>query len=287
MTNGHRVVHAPDLVARIADEPWEVARALCQALTPSAQLGADVEMIERQPIRPIAGGRSFASSTGPAPLHTDSQLFHGRPPNLQVLGCVRASSSGGESLVLDCHRVLSRIERDDPALFDALFRVPRSFPFVFGDLLCTTLSAVGEELVFTHAPRASDPIGAALLRYFTEPDVVALRPGDILIVDNHRCAHGRTAFDDPTRELQRILIWHPGTSARGTQWSERARRDGHPPERVTDRNVPATHEAEATIVADMLRGVPPGALARRHRIPEAWLYAFRDRAAHLGTRKPR
>ena len=275
MTNAYSVVHAPELVARIANEPWDVARALV----------GDVEMVERQPIKPIAGGRSFASSMGAAPLHTDSQLFRGRPPNLQVLGCVRASSSGGESLVLDFHRVLPRVEKSDPALFDALFRVPRSFPFVFGDLLCTTLSVVGDELVFTHAPRANDAIGTALLRYFDEPEVIALRAGDLLLVDNHRCAHGRTAFEDPTRELQRILIWQPQAPARGTtNWSERASREGHPPERTTDRNVPASHEAETAIVTDMLRGVPPGALATRHRIPEAWLYAFRDGAAHLGSR---
>lgn len=270
-----RVVHAPDLVARIPNEPWEVARAL----------GARVQMVERQPIRAIAGGRSFASSTGPAPLHTDSQLYRGRPAHLQVLGCVRASARGGESLVLDFHRVLPTIEARDPALVDALFSVPRSFPFVFGDVLATTLSVVGEDLVFTHAPRANDSIGAALEPYLREPEVFPLRPGDLIIVDNHRCAHGRTAFDDPSRELQRILVWLDESESPESAWKARARREGRPPERVTDRNVPAVHDHEARIVEDMLRGVPPGLLATRHRIPEAWLYAFRDRAAQVGTQK--
>jgi len=268
MKSGYRVLHAPDLVSRIADEPWEVARAL----------GGDVVMVERQPIRPIAGGRSFASSTGPAPLHTDSQLYRGRPAHLQILGCVRAPLTGGESLVLDVHAALPSIAARDPALFDALFRVPRSFPFVFGDLLATTLAAVGDDLVFTHAPRANDAIGAALLPYFAQPEAIALRPGDVIVVDNHRCAHGRTAFDDPSRELQRILVWLREPERSPPEWLARARREGHPPERVTDRNVPATHEREDVIVADMLRGVPPGVLAVRHRLPEAWLYAFRDRA---------
>ncbi len=268
MRDGYRVVHAPELVARIEGEPWEVARALAER----------VAMIERQPIKPIAGGRSFAASTGPAPLHTDSQLYGGRPAHLQILGCVRASARGGESLVLDFHAVLPEIERRDPALFDALFRVPRSFPFVFGDLLATTLAAVGDDLVFTHAPRANDAIGAALLPYFTRPQVIALRPGDLIVVDNHRCAHGRMAFDDPGRELQRILVWLDAPDRVGGEWLPRARREGHAPERVTDRNVPPGDEAERRrIVDDMRRGVPPGVLAVRHRIPEAWLYAFRDR----------
>jgi hypothetical protein len=273
MTNGYRILHAPELVAKIANEPWAVARALgC----------GPVHMIERQPIRAIEGGRSFASSTGSAPLHTDSQLFRGRPAHLQVLGCVRASERGGESLVLDLHAVLPSIAERDPALYDALFRVPRSFPFVFGDVLATTLAAVGDELVFTHAPRANDAIGAALLPYFAPPHVIALRPGELLIVDNHRCAHGRTSFDDPSRELQRILVWLDAPSASPRDLLERARGEGHPPVRDTDRNAPRRPD-ERAIVGDMLRGVPPGLLAMRHRIPEAWLYAFRDRAAQSGT----
>jgi len=272
MKDGYEIVHAPELVARIASEPWEVARAL----------GGSVQMIERQPIKAIAGGRSFASSTGPAPLHTDSQLYRGKPAHFQVLGCVRASESGGESLVLDFHSVLPAIAARDPALFDALFRVPRSFPFVFGDVLATTLAAVDDDLVFTHAPRANDAIGAALLPYFARPQVVTLRAGELIIVDNHRCAHGRLAFDDPSRELQRILVWLDEPDRAGSEWLARARREGHAPERVTDRSVPPGDEDERRrIVDDMLRGVPPGLLAMRHRIPEAWLYAFRDRAAQL------
>ncbi len=275
MRDGFKIVHAPELVARIAEEPWEVARAL----------GGEVQMIERQPIRAIAGGRSFASSTGPAPLHTDSQLYRGRPAHFQVLGCVRASRTGGESLVLDLHAVLEAIGERDLALFDALFRVPRSFPFhqiVFQLGSPATLAAVSDDLVFTHAPRANDAIGAALLPYFARPHVVALAPGDLIIVDNHRCAHGRTAFDDPSRELQRILVWLDEPAPSPTEWLDRARREGHAPERITDRNALPRGD-ERAIVDDMVRGVPPGLLAVRHRIPEAWLYAYRDRAAQDGT----
>src|SRR4051794_29409997 len=40
-------------------------------------LGVAPLLVERQPIRPIEGGRSFASSRADTPLHTDSQMFLG------------------------------------------------------------------------------------------------------------------------------------------------------------------------------------------------------------------
>lgn len=269
------VVHDPALVARIAEQPWEVARAL----------GGSVAMIERQPIRDV-GGRSFASNNRFTPLHTDSQLYRGRPAHWQVLGCVRAARRGGESLVCDMHAVLPTL----PAtLLDAVFATPRTFPFVFGDVRATTMSAVGDDLVFTHSPRL-DPIGETLLPYLTA-QTVALRDGDIIIVDNHRCAHGRTAFEDPARELQRILVWLDDPPP-APHWIERARREGTPPERL---NTVGAIDAvlERAIVEAMVSGVPPGVLSQRHNIPEPWLYAFRDRMADdhaasvYGSARPR
>jgi hypothetical protein len=255
------VLHDPALVARIADQPWEVARAL----------GGAISMIERQPIRDV-GGRSFASNNRFTPLHTDSQLYRGKPAHWQVLGCVRAARRGGESLVADLHAVLPTLPT---SLLDALFATPRTFPFVFGDLVCTTISAVENDLVFTHSPRL-DAIGEALLPYL-KPQTIALRDGDILIVDNHRCAHGRTAFEDSSRELQRILVWLDEPPP-APEWIARARREGWAPERITDRNVGEIDpQLRVRLVKEMARGVPPGVLAQRHSIPEPWLYAFRDR----------
>lgn len=265
MTDPFVVLHDPALVARFAEEPWEVARVL------SGMLGGRVQMIERQPIRPV-GGRSFASNKGPAPLHTDSQLYRGKPANFQVLGCVRAAKSGGESTIADVHATLDTVST---ALADALFGTPRTFPFVFGDVLATTLSAVGDELVFTHSPRL-DAIGEALVPHL-RPEHVLLSADDILIVDNHRCAHGRTAFADTSRELQRILIWVDADASPPSRAFARAKREGRAPERITDRAVPSIDpELQRKIVEAMVRGVPPGVLAQRHHMPEPWLYAMRD-----------
>ena len=125
-TRGFYVDHRPELLASFATHPWETARAIC----------GEVAMVERQPIRPVPHGRSFASRIGDAPLHTDSQLFHGAPPDLQILGCVRPAEVGGDTLLLDSRTIIARATD-----VDALFRRPRTFRFVFGDLVATTISA--------------------------------------------------------------------------------------------------------------------------------------------------
>lgn len=264
MKDGFAVWHEPAWVAAVKEAPWDVARAV------AARFSSDVAMLERQPIFAIDGGRSFASNAGPAPLHTDSQLFRGRPAHLQVLFCVRAAERGGTSLIADG---FAAIERADPEL---VFRTPRSFPFVFGDFVATTLAAVDRDVFFTHSPRV-DPIGAAIERHFAVARV-DLRRGDVLVVDNHRCVHGRTAFEDRGRELQRLLIWLTDPPARDPSLLERARREGQAPRRTGIAPAIAAIDAERrrALVAEMQRGVPPGVLASKNRIPEAWLYVFRE-----------
>jgi hypothetical protein len=258
LERGFFLTHRPDLVASFATHPWETARALC----------GEVAMVERQPIKPVAHGRSFASRASDAPLHTDSQLFHGAPPDLQILGCVRPAESGGDTLLLDSRTVIARATN-----LDALFQRPRTFRFVFGDLVATTISAVGDALIFTHPPRSDDGIALDL----RDPTRVRLEAGDVIVVDNHRMLHGRTAFDDPHRELQRLLVWLRRPLPAPIELLERARREGRSPARLADAEVNVPLEIMREIVGEMLRGTPPGILAMRHRIPEAHLYVYRDR----------
>jgi hypothetical protein len=248
-TTGFAVVHRPDWVAAVAASPWEVARAIDPLVT----------MVERQPIKPVAHGRSFASRTGDAPLHTDSQLFLDLPARYQILACVRPAAQGGETLLVDGYA----LPHDDAA-----FRDVRVLRFVFGDVRATRVSSACESVLVTHTPHD---------RVTARPTVVALRAGDVIVVDNHRMLHGRTAFDDPHRELQRILAWSPRAFAMPPALLERARREGTPPRRLADDEPMPPLEVMRPIVEEMLRGVPPGVLAARHRVPEAHLYVYRDR----------
>lgn len=263
--------------------------------------GAKIERVEQQPIRAVPGARSFAAGQGPAPLHSDSQLHFGVPPHLQIMVCVRPADSGGESLLLDVWPLLHALERDEPERLQRLLTVPRRIPFVFGDVVGPTLSWRGGSLVFTHspmAPRAAgssaapDPESAAAqaLIESAPPQVVSVRAGEILVLNNHRVLHGRRGFADTRREFTRLLVWlraplpsPPGLAERAAAEAARSA------ERLKDQPLALRHlglappppphaQARLELVLALLRGVPPGHLAARSGLPEPALYRLCEAA---------
>ncbi|WP_437638170.1 TauD/TfdA family dioxygenase [Sorangium sp. So ce854] len=280
---GDTAALAPEEAARA---PWSFAERL---------LGARPRLVERQPIKAVPGGRSFAASSAAAPLHTDSQRFAGAPPAVQIMACVRPAERGGGCLLLDGWALLATVERADPGLFRALFTVYRRIPFVFGDFYGPTVSLRDGALAFTHAPVVppGDAIAARLARFVEasqrELIELSLGAGDILVVDNRRMLHGRRAFEGGPRELVRLLAWTeaalpspPAYRAVAAQVAEAAsRRLAGAPEATRRRlglGAPAPPEARRRLgfILEMLRGVPPGVLAARERIPEPELYRLRD-----------
>ncbi|MCU0654484.1 MAG: TauD/TfdA family dioxygenase [Polyangiaceae bacterium] len=266
-------------------DPWGQAEKL---------LGVRPRMVERQPIKAVEGGRSFASTNRFTPLHSDSQLYEGGPPDLQIMACLHADERTGESLLLDTWPLLDAIEQEDPALHEALLRSPRRHPFVFGELTGPTVALRGGALAFTHSPRShEDPVGQRLAPWMERfpPLRQPVRTGETLLVDNRRLLHGRMAFLDPRREFTRLLVWLPGALGRHPRREALARTvaaetasamaDLTPLERgragLSVENDPGAEEKLQVVLA-MLRGAPPGGLAARHRIPEPELYAWRDEA---------
>ncbi len=248
--------------AREPDEPWAFISDL---------LGVRPEMAERQPIRPVPGGRSFAGSAVFTPLHTDSQDFLGAPPGIQVMVCRRAAPSGGETRLVDGWALLERLERTDRALFDALLGVPRLHRFYFGDVTRPTVAETRGHLVWTHSPMPpADPIGAALARELPLEPVIelAVRTGETLVVDNHRMLHGRAAFDGGERDFVRVLAWLPEPLACHPRY-----RAAHPP----------GPPGRLAVVLELLTGVPPARLAAREGVSEAELYEWRNRALEAAT----
>lgn len=255
-----------------AREPWETATQL---------LGEPPLMVERQPIKPVQDGRSFASNAAFTPLHTDSQMFGGVSPHVQIMVCAKAARDGGATLLVDTHVLLEQIQREDPVFFRALFTQVRRIPFVFGDVVGPTVSWRAGCLVFTHSPmRVEDEVGPRLLRSLSRAPVmeVAVPDGHMLVVDNHRMLHGRTAFTDVSRRFTRLLAWrktgfsrHEGFAALAR--AEAARHGAGEASWPTDEV-----ERRRRIVLEMLRGVPPGVLAQRYGVPEPMLYQWRDAA---------
>lgn len=260
-----------DAAAALGVRPEAVRdEAAASPFTVAARLlGVEPLLVERQPIRPVDGGRSFASSRAEAPLHTDSQLLLGVPAAVQILACVQAAARGGESVLVDGAAVLERLEREDAGLAAALFDVDRVQRFYFGEVRGPTVALRGGHLSWTVSPAATDPVGARLAAALARsPRIVrALRAGEALVASNHRMLHGRLAFEGP-RELVRLLVWLERPLAAEPRHLARAREVAAP--------IPPLVTARLRPVLALLRGVPPARVARDAGVDEATLYGWRD-----------
>jgi len=271
-------VSAPEIVEEAERDPRAAATRL---------LGERPLVVERQPIRPVAGGRSFASGCMAAPFHTDSQMLLGVPPHVQAMACRRAAAKGGHSLYLDTWDLLARIEQEEPALLDALFTADRRQRFVFGDVSGPTVTRRGGSLVFTHTarPLAGDEVAARLRRFVERAPVieVAAEAGDVILIHNHRLLHGRGGFDDCRRSFTRLLGWLRAPWPAPERWLARA----VPAADLLDDHVAAALESlravdasdrPLAIVGELLRGAAPGLLSAREDVPEPEIYRWRDAA---------
>jgi gamma-butyrobetaine dioxygenase len=235
-------------------------------------LGVEPLLVERQPIRPVPGGRSFASTSVDTPLHTDSQMFLGAPAAVQILVCVTPAPRGGESVLVDAQILLSRLEHEDPSLAAALFDVDRTQRFYFGDVTGPTVARRGGHLVWTVAPGrlgTEDDVGRGLAAAIAKERSIVhgLRPGEALVASNHRMLHGRRAFDGD-RELVRLLVWLEAPLAADPRHIARARELTAPLDHVT--------AARLRSVLAILRGVPPAKVASDAKVTEPVLYGWRD-----------
>ena len=161
--------------------------------------------------------------------HTDLPNWE-RPPDYQLLHCLENDAEGGDSLVVDGFAAAETLRRRDPAAFRLLSRHPIDFRFQdrVSDIrfraLTIGLDEAGavEEVRFNFAVMGavSAPahrIGALCraLRAFAsvirDPALECrypLRAGALLVFDNRRVLHGRTAFDPSTgrRHLQGCYV---------------------------------------------------------------------------------
>lgn len=148
--------------------------------------------------------------------HTD-EPFRYTPPGIIAFHAVTPAAEGGDSILIDGFRLAEEVRRRDPGAFDLLSSLPQSFERRFEgsfDLVCHARAIVldghgavcgfrfaersaspprlpdGEVAAFYQARRLlTDLIGDPAFRV-----VVRLAAGDMLLIDNHRLMHGRTAI---------------------------------------------------------------------------------------------
>ncbi len=170
-----------------------------------------VESLSNSPLDQ-AGKPLLSASHQAFPLHSD-ESFELQPARWVLLHCWRAAASGGETRLVDLHRVAAGAERK---LAIALSQW--HLPYPCGDL--TTLDAQRRarynraecELA---ASRRGLPLDSASVGWLNRFELAfehaafscRLDSGDLLVIDNWRVLHGRSAFSaDSGRLLKRLRL---------------------------------------------------------------------------------
>lgn len=197
-------INAPAAVARVEADPHAVATELLGE-SPFKLRMRRLEILPTQ-------RRGYENSNVHALFHIDQDPY--LPPPIQVLMCVRPAREGGDSTFLDGWELAAKVRAHDPALYTELLHTPRIIPFSNSNFFGTTISVRLDNLLVIHgAMPPDDPVGKALLQRFSlaRPVKLHLTEGDVIIANNHRLLHGRTAFTDPDRLIIRLMIWldHP------------------------------------------------------------------------------
>ncbi|SDG79202.1 Taurine dioxygenase, alpha-ketoglutarate-dependent [Sinosporangium album] len=176
------------------------------------------------PVSPRAGHRTgtFSIRAGGAGFHTDSQ-YHARPEDIVCLFVVRPAARGGDTLLVTERETVSALHRhlDGQAALGALadpvwrWRTPevygtaeqqRPVPVLPGD---GTVRWRADNLAARRPGRESRAAAVLLdcLESAVAPERIEQRPGDLIVIDNHRTMHARTGFRDPRRLLLRVRLW--------------------------------------------------------------------------------
>jgi alpha-ketoglutarate-dependent taurine dioxygenase len=150
--------------------------------------------------------------------HTDGS-YEPEPPAVMCLQCVHAAESGGVSTLVDGARLYALLAReypeDLPVLFTPVLRIGRGSKYVERALFSrvggrTRIRFRVDETVDMTVAAAAERV-VSLVQSFLEGSGnwlhLALRPGQILVTDNFRVLHGRTAYDGrEPRQMQRLWL---------------------------------------------------------------------------------
>jgi len=170
-------------------------------------------------------------------VHTDNP-YRDPTPGLQLLHCLEAGAPGGDTLLVDGFHAAEELRRRHPDDFALLSRLP--LPFHFADAGADLKAATpiistdfeGQVTGVHFNNRSMAPLDlpeedilpwyrayrrfAAILREPAGELKIRLAPGDLLIMENNRALHGRTAFDPGRgrRHLQGCYVDKDGVESR-------------------------------------------------------------------------
>jgi len=153
--------------------------------------------------------------------HTDNP-YRLSPPEIQVLHCLSAAGAGGRSFLVDGLAVIAALKAEAPEDYDLLCRVPARFAWSDGETFLEAEAPVLTPERIRYNPRSLQQVvsddaneRAAWARAWDRFGTLSSAPafglafdmtaGDMVLMDNRRVLHGRTAFDasgEVVRHLQ-------------------------------------------------------------------------------------
>jgi alpha-ketoglutarate-dependent taurine dioxygenase len=237
LTSSDWVAHGVAILQGIPVQDDDVAARFIRAvssglgtLLPQDKAGAMVREVRYRGVE-LGEGTSgrYSDSKGGGQLHTDGPHRPTTPPAWFALLCVRQSRIGGDLVLVETEQVIKRLpkevvetlqgefyfdQREDgavPVRRPVLRRVPDGAWHVH---------YLREYIDLGHRHPAGKPLAAEQLAALDTFDsvvngmaasrdrriTVKLAPGQLALIDNHRLLHGRTAFGQDPRDLDRLML---------------------------------------------------------------------------------
>jgi gamma-butyrobetaine dioxygenase len=170
-------------------------------------------------------------------VHSDNPYRH-PSPGVQLLHCLEAGAPGGDTLLVDGFHAAEILRKENPGAFALLSTVPMTFRFsddkaeleARQTLITADMDGVITAVHFNN--RSADWLDAPIdlaSRWYSAYRIFAqilkrpalelifkLGPGDLVVMQNDRALHGRTAFDPNLgrRHLQGCYIDRDGIESR-------------------------------------------------------------------------
>lgn len=188
-------------------------------------------------VRSVPNPNNLAYTAVGLGVHTDNP-YRDPTPGLQLLHCLEADAPGGDTILVDGFKAAEDLRAQDPDAFSLLTRLPLDFRFADAEAdLSTRVPVISTDnegrVTAVHFNNRSmgaldapeeliEPWYAAYRRFgslLRRPEgelVLRLAPGDLMVMNNIRTLHGRTAFDINAgrRHLQGCYVDLDGVESR-------------------------------------------------------------------------
>ncbi|ADJ47539.1 hypothetical protein AMES_5714 [Amycolatopsis mediterranei S699] len=177
------------------------------------------------PVRPATTDvhATFSVRAGAAEWHTDA-AYRDVPEDLVALLCVRPAADGGVSRLLHQRHARTGLDAD---VVTALRQPSFSWrpPAVFGGGSIRQFPVLASDTVRwrwdnLEVARPHNAVAASFREHLAAASGaldLPLQAGDVLVFDNRRVLHSRTAFTDPRRHLLRVRLWTRAETRAGEQ----------------------------------------------------------------------